>query len=83
MFACSSSSLKHCCSLCKAQKQVVKTKECSKGATNKFSHASVERCMGGGRGGVSEPRLFLGLALVFVLDTTLHVVQCSFSFHGD
>ena len=55
-------------------------KECSKGATNKFAHALVERCM---LEGVSEPRLFLGLALIFVLDTTLRVVQCSFSFHGD
>ena len=25
----------------------------------------------------------LQLLLVFVLDTTLHVVQCSFCFHGD
>jgi len=39
---------------------VVETKECSKGATNTFAYASIERCIfcTKGGGGVNKPRLF-------------------------
>ena len=40
--ACSSSILKHSCSLYEASKQVAETKKCSKGAINKFAYASID-----------------------------------------
>ena len=51
--ACSSSILKHCCSLCEASKQVAKTQKAL--PTNLHMPHLIECCV---RGGVHKPRLF-------------------------